>query len=254
MVTRECELWRPPPHQRPTKGAGRWITIARRLLDLQFASIEADVAAEVPSVQGNVLDVGCGAQPFRHLFAGEARYHGIDSNHAQSRFGYVTPDTTYYEGDSWPVSDESIDFILCTETLEHISDPAQFLGEAARCLVRNGGLLLTVPFAARWHFIPYDYWRFTPSSLMELLTNAGFRDIEIFARGNAATVACYKLIVLVMPLLMPQGKSRLSAFLSRLCAMPLLPFLFLLAGVGQLTLLGRGGDDCLGYTVVAKKR
>ena len=55
--------------------------------------------------------------------------------------------------------------VLCTETLEHVLETRRFLAEAARCLTPGGTLLLTIPFAARWHFIPYDYWRFTPSSL-----------------------------------------------------------------------------------------
>jgi hypothetical protein len=113
--------------------------------------------------------------------------------------------------------------------------------------------MLTVPFAARWHFIPYDYWRFTPSSLKELLTTAGFRKIEVFARGNEVTVACYKAMALLLPLLIPQGKKALTAVLFRIIAVPFLPWLLLLAGVGNLSLRGKGGDDCLGYTVLAEK-
>jgi hypothetical protein len=33
-------------------------------------------------------------------------------------------------------------------------------------------------------------------------------------------------------------------------AFPLVP---LMAVVGQLSLLGQGGDDCLGYTVIARR-
>ena len=71
-------------------------------------------------------------------------------------------------------------------------------------------LLLTIPFAARWHFIPYDYWRFTPSSLNHLLTAAGFHSVRVYARGNACTVACYKVMTLLLLLLMPQTASKIS--------------------------------------------
>ena len=93
--------------------------------------------------------------------------------------------------------DASVNVVLCTETLEHVLETRSFLAEAARCLVPGGTLLLTVPFAARWHFIPYDYWRFTPSSLNHLLTTTGFNRRSRLCAGNALTVACYKVMTLI---------------------------------------------------------
>ena len=57
-----------------------------------------------------------------------------------------------------------------------------------------GCSILTVPFAARWHFVPQDFWRFTPSGLEHLLTGAGFRDVRVYARGGALAVAGYKVL------------------------------------------------------------
>ncbi|MDX6464329.1 MAG: hypothetical protein QOE55_8026, partial [Acidobacteriaceae bacterium] len=178
-------------------------------------------------------------------------YQGIDTDEAKAHFGYEMPNTTYFSGDIWPVAAASANVVLCTETLEHVFDTRRFLAEAARCLAPGGTLLLTVPFAARWHFIPYDYWRFTPSSLNQLLTAAGFHDVGVYARGNACTVACYKLMTLLLLLLMPQTASRISSLLLRLAGLMFLPLFFLLAVVANLSLRGRGGDDCLGYTVFA---
>ena len=110
------------------------------------------------------------------------------------------------------------------------------------------------PFAARWHFIPHDYWRYTPSCLRRLLEAAGFADVQVYARGNALTVACYKVMALILPLLMPQQRQGLIAIASRLAGLACLPLLALLAAVGTLSLRGSGGNDCLGYTVVAQKR
>src|SRR6185437_11496064 len=132
-------------------------------------------------------------------------YRAIDHADALRHFGYSMPDTTYYEGDRWPVEDDSVDVVVCTETLEHVPEPRAFLAEAARCLRSGGCLILTVPFAARWHFIPHDYWRFTPSALQRLLTATGFSSTIVCARGNALTVACYKVMALILPLLFPQS-------------------------------------------------
>src|ERR1700684_4097520 len=113
-------------------------------------------------------------------------------------------DPPYFSGEVWPVAAASVDVVLCTETLEHVLETRRFLAEAARCLAPGGTLLLTVPFAARWHFIPYDYWRYTPSGLDFLLTQAGFANNRVYARGNQLTVVCYKMITFIFSLLTPQ--------------------------------------------------
>jgi SAM-dependent methyltransferase len=181
------------------------------------------------------------------------QYIGLDTVDAKSHFGYDAPDTLYLSGDSWPVETGSIDVLLCTETLEHVPDSARFLAEASRCICDGGRLILTVPFAARWHFIPYDYWRFTPSGLEWLLENAGFAAIRVFARGNALTVACYKSMALILPMLFPREASIALSWMLRLFGLILSPLLLLLALVANLSLRGAGGDDCLGYTVLATR-
>jgi SAM-dependent methyltransferase len=186
------------------------------------------------------------------LFHPSVRYIGIDTVEAKAGFGYDVPDALYYDGLTWPVDGGSVDFILCTETLEHVYDTRHFLSEARRCLARGGRILLTVPFAARWHYIPFDFWRFTPSSLKNLLTEAGFHNVEVYARGNEITVACYKMMALVLPLLLPQRKHWVTTLVFRLIGILIFPVFFILAACGNLSLRGRGGDDCLGYTAVAE--
>ena len=198
--------------------------------------------------------MGCGAQPYRPLVHRDASYLGIDTVEAKAHFGYEMPDTSYFSGEVWPVADNSVDFVLATETLEHVFDSRGFLGQARRCLKSGGAMLLTVPFAARWHFIPYDYWRFTPSSLQLLLEACGFSEVRVYARGNAGTVACYKMMALILRLLAPQNVGLLAALLLRLAGVVCLPLFLVLAVVANLSLLGRGGDDCLGYTVLARRQ
>jgi SAM-dependent methyltransferase len=251
MLDRQREIWRPPSFTASQSLLSRLAFALRRFFDLQAASIWRDLAAELPQVQGAVVDVGCGAQPYRTLFPSGVQYIGIDTADAEQRFGYAVPETKYFEGTTWPLADRSVNFVLCTETLEHVLDVNCFLNEAARCLVPGGRILLTVPFSARWHYIPYDYWRFTPSALGHLLKTSSFVDIQIYARGNAVTVACYKTIALILLLLMPQGKPLPTSLALRLLGVPFLPLLLALVIIGQLSLLGRGGDDCLGYTAWA---
>lgn len=253
MVGHREEGWR-PPLLAPNQNRRSVAAALRRYFDLQVGSIWNDLAVELATARGVALDVGCGAQPYRALFPPDVTYVGIDTADAKAHFGYEMPDTLYYAGDVWPIAPSSVDLVLCTETLEHVSDPPAFLAEAFRCLKPGGRLLLTVPFAARWHFIPYDYWRFTPSGLHKLLTEAGFTDVAVYARGNALTVACYKVMALCLPLLFPQTDAPIRALLLRLLGLLTLPLFLPLAVIANLSLRGQGGDDCLGYTATARRQ
>ncbi len=253
LVQATSESWRPQLFTASTSKLSLFLASVRRFFDIQAGSGWRDLSAVLPSLQGTVLDVGCGAQPFRPLINPQATYLGIDTDEAKAHFGYEMPNTTYFSGDVWPVADSSVNVVLCTETLEHVLETRRFLGEAARSLAPDGTLLLTIPFAARWHFIPYDYWRFTPSSLNHLLTTTGFHSVRVYARGNAYTVACYKVMTVLLLFLMPQSGSSISRLLLRLVGLLFLPLFVLLAAIANLSLRGRGGDDCLGYTVFAMR-
>jgi SAM-dependent methyltransferase len=253
LLDLEKEHWKPPVYANDPGIIQKAKLALFRYLDLQAGTIWRDMAAELPKVKGTVLDVGCGIQPFRHMFPTETRYIGLDSVNSKAHFGYETPDTLYYSGLVWPLSDAAVDFILCTETLEHIPEPAPFLAEAFRCLKPGGRMLLTVPFAARWHFIPYDYWRYTPSGLQNLLTNAGFTNVKVFARGNQFTVACYKVMAVCFALLSPVSSSALVRLTSMILGILSLPMLAVTSILANLSLAIDGFVDCLGYTVTANR-
>ena len=248
FALRESERWQPPAFRPLRTRRDRLVAWARRLLDLQAASAWRDLTVLLANAQGDVLDVGAGAQPYRPLLPADSRYRAIDVAIADDAFGYAMPDTDYFEGDVWPVRDRSADVVLATETLEHVPEPAIFLREARRALRPGGRIVLTVPFAARWHYIPHDYWRYTPSSLRNLLEAAGFNDVVVHSRGNELTIACYKLMALIIPSVFPP-QGGLSA--RRLAGFSALPLVAVLAGIGQLSLRRDGGDDCLGWTATA---
>jgi SAM-dependent methyltransferase len=249
FALRESEHWRPPAFRAPRTAWDRLLAAARRALDLQAASAWNDLKIELAHAHGDVLDVGAGAQPYRPLLPTDARYKAIDIAAAREQFGYEVPDTEYFDGSTWPVANDSIDLVLATETLEHVLEPREFLAEARRVLRPGGCLLLTVPFAARWHYIPHDYWRYTPSSLKYLLEGTGFGDVIVHARGNETTVACYKAMALILAELFPHdggfGPKRAGAAL-------MLPLVAVAAAIGHASMRSDGGVDCLGWTVTAE--
>jgi SAM-dependent methyltransferase len=133
---------------------------------------------------GEVLDVGCGYQPYRSLLehapARITRYIGLDLD--QGLYD-AKPEATW-DGKSIPFPAATFDSTLATEVLEHCPEPQSLLNEIARVLKPGGFFFLTVPFMWPLHDMPYDEYRYTPSALTRLLTNAGFADIAITAHGG----------------------------------------------------------------------
>lgn len=137
-------------------------------------------------VQGGwLLDIGCGSQPYAHLFPDVARYVGVD---------LPPPPGAQRRADVWasglhlPFVVESFDTVLCAQVLEHVPRPQQLIAEAFRVLKTGGRFILTAPQTWGLHEEPHDYYRFTQYGLRYLLESAGFEVQSIEARGGAFRV------------------------------------------------------------------
>ena len=152
-------------------------------------AILASVRRETADFYGCVLDVGCGFMPYRGLIEkldAVEHYVGMDVE-GQTLYVDSAPDLTW-NGRVVPASDESFDCVMATEFLEHIADPATVLVEIKRIMRPGGKLFATVPFIWNLHELPYDEFRYTPSSMSRILLEAGFSDIRVdpLAGWNAA--------------------------------------------------------------------
>ncbi len=86
---------------------------------------------------------------------------------------------------SIPVDDNSFDYVLCTEVLEHVKNPIDVINEFGRIVKRGGGLILTAPFCSLTHMAPFYYTNgFSKYWYMDILSDAGFKVNEITPRGN----------------------------------------------------------------------
>jgi len=177
-----------------------WI---RCLFDLQLLTIFRFLIEPLSLCNGRVLDVGAGESPWRDLLPSSVEYVGVDAD-LSCEFGMrENSDVTYYDGIRLPYEEESFDHVLCTEVLEHVEDPAAFLCDLNRVLRKGGTLILTVPWSARLHHLPYDYSRFTRFGLASLLESVGLIVETIEERGNDVAVIANKLLVLMIRLLRP---------------------------------------------------
>ena len=76
-----------------------------------------------------------------------------------------------------------IDFIICTQVLEHVPKFWNALSHIAHVLKPNGALLFSVPFSYRFHALPGDFYRFSPMAAIHLLESSGFAVCHIVSDG-----------------------------------------------------------------------
>lgn len=243
------ERFPPPPNLPPADTWYGWgLFLARQWADLQVASVLQHLKPWLASRAGDLLEVGCGAQPYRHFVPDACTYCGLEWQGSEEHFGYKAPDTSYYSGGRFPFDDSAFDAVFLTEVLEHVYDTVPFLQECCRVLKPDGELFLAVPFQARYHYIPYDFWRFTPASLERRLGEAGFEGITVAARGTDLTVAAYKILSVLYRWFSGGGVGRIAAFLMS-------PLGVITLAIGHATLrvpLG-SDDDCLGFVAKARR-
>lgn len=81
--------------------------------------------------------------------------------------------------------DGSFDVILCSEVLEHLSNPVNALNELSRLLKRGGRIILTAPFCSLTHFAPHHYSTGFNRYFYEFhLDKLDFKIDEITTNGN----------------------------------------------------------------------
>lgn len=128
-----------------------------------------------PSMQGKILDFGCGTGPYRALLTAATDYIGLEYDSPENRANKRAD--IYYDGQTIPLDDVSLDGVLSTQTLEHVPNPKRIVDEWARVLRPGGLLLLTVPFMWPEHEMPYDFQRYTTNGLRAMLEKSGFEII-----------------------------------------------------------------------------
>lgn len=223
----------------------------RLMFDFQVNTVYSALRMLLPSFKGDVVDIGAGESPYKHLLTDKGvRYIGLDT-HEAAKFGYGDQDVRYFDGKTMPFEDGSVDNLLCTEVLEHVEDPKAFADEMHRILKPGGSAVITVPWSARYHYIPFDYFRFTPAAIKSLFSS--FSDISIEPRGTDIVVIISKIIVAYARLFFPKNKALLvitlpvaALFAPCICFCDLIGHLCLWLKLGST-------DDPLGYTILVKK-
>lgn len=153
---------------------------------IENASIRAFLARHAGLLDGAVLDYGCGRQPYRDIVeAAGGAYTGYDRAELPANMSGVDV------GAGLPLS-YWWNAIICTQVIQFVPEPAEFLSDLRRALGTGGALLLTWP--TNWPEVnDTDLHRFTAAGMGRLLADAGFKITSEFARRATWDMVDYDL-------------------------------------------------------------
>ena len=140
-----------------------------------------------------ILDAGAGIQRYKK-FAKHLDYTSQDFGDYSGGEEFLGKKVDYWASENCdiicditniPLSNNSFDFILCSEVMEHLIDPYQALKELKRILKKNGKLLITVPFRSLYHQSPYFYYSgFSKFWFIEKSKDLNLNILDIIPIGN----------------------------------------------------------------------
>lgn len=194
---------------------------------------------------GQLLDLGCGKAPFLGYYAqfvdGATLVDWSSSIHENPLL-----DIEADLNQPLQIGDETYDTVILSDVLEHIAEPQALLGEVARVLRADGGvLLLNVPFYYPIHEEPFDFHRYTCFALDRMCIAAGLEVVDISATGGAPEIMADVSAKLIQRL---PVVGRYIAALIQLAGERLTNF-----GPGRSISNSTARRFPLGYTVVAVK-
>ena len=112
--------------------------------------IRSHLAPYVDLESAHILDLGCGRGAYgRILMGSRGRVTGLDLNFTELCLAKeVAGENQNYalgNGYSLPFASKIFDLVLCRHTLEHLSQPGEFLSEIHRVTKRSGVCYLSTP-------------------------------------------------------------------------------------------------------------
>lgn len=187
--------------------------------------------------RGRVIDLGCGEQPYRR-YCQSREYLGIDRLKGEIHGDFF----------KLPLGRNRADTVICTQVLEHVSNPQRLFSLIFRLLKPGGHLILTAPLVWPLHDEPHDYWRFTPYGLKFLARKSGFKVKSCLPLGGFMALI-WQLIAIVLE--RPAYQNRLLNHLYRFFLKRF--FRLVQPVVYRLDQKKRLGGAALVYLLVARK-
>jgi SAM-dependent methyltransferase len=142
---------------------------------------------------GSILDIGCSSGGFLGTMKGGAwKLYGIELEASTAEKARVCAGAEVFVGDAIdaPFPAESFDVITCSDVLEHVYDPRQFLTKVLEWLKPGGIFYAGLPNIKSWEArmlgsywygleLPRHLFHFSPQSVRYVMTALGFEEISI---------------------------------------------------------------------------
>jgi SAM-dependent methyltransferase len=142
-----------------------------------------------PVPGGTLLDVGCGDGDFTTLVmerTQSARALGIDmfTNNLDIAAEKGIKGTKSDLNEPFPVSDASVDIVVASHVIEHVSDTDLFVQEIGRVLKPGGYAVVATPNLAAWYNIAFlILGQQPPSTAVSDVAPVGFMEQKIWSGG-----------------------------------------------------------------------
>ena len=162
-------------HYRLPKWVPQWIQRRVEVNVFHLYRFMENAGKQLPA-DALVLDAGAGEGRFFEEFS-HTKYIGVDLAIGDVAWNYRGLDVI---GNlvAQPFASNTFDAVLCTQVLEHVTEPKNVLSEIYRLLKPGGRLFLSAPQSWHQHQKPYDFYRYTSFGLTYLLEQVGL-EIEI---------------------------------------------------------------------------
>ncbi len=198
--------------------------------------------------KGMLYDLGCGEAPYKNWFLNFAdHYVGVDWSDSLHN---IQADLNANLSEVLPIDNAVAETVVSISVMEHLSDPQLMLCEAFRILKPGGNFIAQVPWQWGIHEDPYDFFRFTPYGLENLLSSAGFEDIVIQPQSGCFTMLAMKFNYLSKRLI------RGPRVLQYILKLPLYLIWYLTQKIAPLldTLDKNWNLETTGYFIIARKK
>lgn len=153
-----------------------------------------------------------------------------------------------------PVLDETVDIVIMTQVLEHMSEPYLVVSEVARVLKKGGKAIITLPQSYFMHQEPHDFFRYTKHGVKYLIEKAGMEVEFIEPLGGYFRHLAFQLSQLEFFLIPKINNPVLKVIrwpfkiLVLMILEGLLPFILF-----RMDKLDKNPKTTIGYNIIARK-
>ena len=144
--------------------------------------LDRNIFALLHNIRGELLDYGCGTAPYLEKYRSQVT--GVTFSDIVRR---IDADLNFIFSDGnakLPFGDEIFDTILCSEVLEHLSNPGALFSEFQRILKPGGRIILSTPFMYPLHETPKDFFRFSPYAIEYFCKINGLQLVKTLQVGD----------------------------------------------------------------------